>query len=159
MIEIENTPFVVMGDWDDSPVPFNKQAIWMPPLPPRVRGAGWNTDTKNCIATLVEIFKPGMSVLDLGTGSGIILVAAFLLGASPIYATEHHQPTLLFAQRVIDLNGIVIKVVRGHEDLPHVDICVANVGADYALDIRHTIKADRIITAKNEDGETVIYNA
>lgn len=159
MIEIDGTQFVVMSTEDDSPEPDSKVVIRMPPLPPRVRGAGWNKDTKNCIAALVDIYQDGDSVLDLGTGSGLIAAIAWKLGASPVNATEHHPHNLAFAQGVLDLNGVPIIVRPSHEGLAHVNICVANVGADYVYEIRKTIKADKIITAEDDTGETVIFSA
>lgn len=131
----------------------------MPPLPPRVRGAGWNRDTQQCIAALVELFEPGMSVLDLGCGSGLIAIIAKLMGADPVYATEFQPLKLAFAQSVIKLNGLTISVLPSHVDLPRVNICVANVGSDYVWEIKKTIKADKIITADNETGNFVILHA
>ncbi len=159
MIEIDGTPFVVMGTQDDSPEPTDRTVIRMPPLPPRVRGAGWNTDTRNCIAALMDLYQDGDSVLDLGTGSGLIAVVAWKLGANPVYATEHHPRTLAFARQVLDLNECyTVELVDSHEGLPHVDICVANVGAGYAYEIRSTVHAGKIITAENDTGETVIFS-
>ncbi len=159
MIEIDGTSFVVMSTQDDGPEPEGRIVIRMPPLPPRVRGAGWNTDTKHCIAGLVDLYQDGDSVLDLGVGSGLIAVVAWKLGANPVYATEHNPLTLAFAQQVLDINKVGIEVLSSHEGLPHVDICVANVGADYAYEIRRTIDAGKIITAENDTGEMVIFSA
>ena len=147
-----------MSTEDDSPEPADKIVIRMPPLPPRVRGAGWNTDTKNCIAGLVDLYQDGNSVLDLGTGSGLIAAIAWKLGATAVYATEHNPRTLAFAQQVLDINKVGIEVLSSHEGLPRVDICVANVGADYAYEIRRTIAAAKIITAENDTGEIVIFS-
>lgn len=148
--------FIVMGDWDDSPPPEG-QIILMPPLPPRVHGAGWSQDTKNCIAALISVLAPGMTFLDLGTGTGLIAVVAKLLGASVVYATEHQPRTRAFAQEVLDLNEVSCGVCLNHAGIPHVDVCVANVGAEYVREIFTTIQADIIITAENENGETVVY--
>ncbi|MCR5774360.1 MAG: 50S ribosomal protein L11 methyltransferase [Lachnospiraceae bacterium] len=51
-------------------------------------GTGAHETTKLCIIMLSKYLSPGMKVLDLGTGSGILSMAAFKLGASCITATD-----------------------------------------------------------------------
>jgi len=71
-----------------------------PPLP-RVEGAkmlcinpgmgfgtGTHATTRMTLEFLCELVRPGMSVLDVGTGSGILAIAAALLGAGPIVALD-----------------------------------------------------------------------
>ena len=51
-------------------------------------GTGLHPSTRLCIAALEEIVQPGDAVLDLGTGSGVLAIAAHKLGASSILATD-----------------------------------------------------------------------
>ena len=44
-------------------------------------GTGTHHTTRMCLAYLDEMVKPGVTVLDLGCGSGILSIAALLLGA------------------------------------------------------------------------------
>ena len=51
-------------------------------------GTGHHPTTRMCMAELDRLVKPGMSVLDVGTGSGILTIAAAKLGASRVYALD-----------------------------------------------------------------------
>ena len=153
MLEVGNG-FAVMGDWDTSPVPVDRIVIRMPPLP--VGGYGiWNKTTQMCIAALEREVQPGMSVLDFGTGSGILAMVAHHLGAAPVYATEIDPAMIEYAGKVWELNQCPVQLVSG--ELPAVDLCVANIG-DQFWDQRHTVKATRIINISNE-GDEVVINA
>jgi ribosomal protein L11 methyltransferase len=51
-------------------------------------GTGVHETTRLCIEALENFLRPGMSVLDVGTGSGILRQAAQLLGAGKTYACD-----------------------------------------------------------------------
>jgi len=51
-------------------------------------GTGVHETTQSCMEALEAFLKPGMSVLDVGTGSGILARAARLLGAGKVYACD-----------------------------------------------------------------------
>jgi ribosomal protein L11 methyltransferase len=53
-----------------------------------VFGTGVHETTQLSMEALEESLKPGMSVLDVGTGSGILACAAGLLGAGRVYACD-----------------------------------------------------------------------
>ena len=123
MIHIDQ--FVIKGDWDTEPTPEGKSAILMPPIPNGIHGGGWHRSTKATLRAVIAHMEPGMTFFDLGTGTGIIGVAAHLLGASKIYACEHEPKAVEFARKVFGLNGVEVAWVT---DYPQVDLCVANVG-------------------------------
>jgi ribosomal protein L11 methyltransferase len=51
-------------------------------------GTGAHESTQLCIEAMEEYVRPGMTVLDVGTGSGILARAAHLLGAARVIACD-----------------------------------------------------------------------
>jgi ribosomal protein L11 methyltransferase len=51
-------------------------------------GTGIHETTQLCLEALEEHVQPGQTLLDVGTGSGILALAGSLLGARPIYACD-----------------------------------------------------------------------
>ena len=84
-----------------------------------------------------------------------LAMVACHLRAEKVYATELDADQVKFAQKVWDLNNAPVVLVE--EDLPQVDICVANIG-DQLWDIRHQINAEIFINVSNV-GELVVVNA
>ena len=99
-------------------------------------GTGYHPTTKMCLVALDEIVRPGMEILDLGTGSGILAIAAARLGASSVLAMDIDPTAVKTAKRnfkAVDLMGHV-RLARG--TLPnslaqesHFDLAVANISA------------------------------
>jgi len=63
-------------------------------------GTGLHPSTRLCLVALEEHLTPGMRVLDVGTGSGILAIAAARLGAGPVLA--------------LDIDPIAVKAARAN---------------------------------------------
>lgn len=94
-------------------------------------GSGSHPSTVLCLRALVDLVRPGCSVLDVGCGSGVLSVAAALLGAAPVVAldvaTEAIAATVDNATRngvIVDARHALVDEVEGA-----FDVVVANIGA------------------------------
>ena len=72
--------------WDRAPTPEGRLRLVMPPG--TAAGTGLHAATRLALAGLERTLRPGESVLDLGTGSGILAAAARLLGAGRVVACD-----------------------------------------------------------------------
>ena len=59
---------------------------------------------------IFEIVKPGMVVVDIGTGSGFLARIAVEAGAAKVYAIEQHESILRVARRISEADGTDSKI-------------------------------------------------
>jgi ribosomal protein L11 methyltransferase len=78
--------FFLAPEWRDDPTPEGRFRIVV--NPGMAFGTGVHETTRLCIEALEDFLQPGMTVLDVGTGSGILARAAGLLGAGRIVACD-----------------------------------------------------------------------
>lgn len=71
-------------------------------------GTGTHDTTQLCIAALERTVQGGERLLDMGTGSGILAIAAGLLGATPDTAVDIDAHCLTCAQENAARNGVTI---------------------------------------------------
>ena len=99
-------------------------------------GTGYHPTTNTCLLTLEALVRPGTHVLDLGTGSGILAIAAARLGASYVLALDNDPTAVTEARKNFRTYRLLecLRLVRG--TLPHrlatdasFDIAVANISA------------------------------
>jgi ribosomal protein L11 methyltransferase len=108
-------PLVVSPPWEEGVIGPGETLIRLDPCV--VFGTGYHPTTRSCLHALVEIYqkeKP-RRVLDLGTGSGILALAAAKLGAEEILAVDLNELAVETAQRNVLLNSESnrIEVKRG----------------------------------------------
>jgi ribosomal protein L11 methyltransferase len=78
--------FLLVPEWRDDPAPEGRFRIVV--NPGMAFGTGIHETTQLCIEAVETYVRPGMAVLDVGTGSGILAQVAGLLGASPVWASD-----------------------------------------------------------------------
>lgn len=101
-------------------------------------GTGTHPTTKLCLQLLENIIRGGETVLDVGTGSGILTIASSLFGASDIYAYDLDDVAVRSAEANVSLNNlnsnITIKPNNLLEDVTiKADVVVANILAEIII--------------------------
>jgi ribosomal protein L11 methyltransferase len=83
--------------------------------PGQAFGTGLHPTTQMCLLALEKHLRPGDCVLDLGTGSGILAIAAAKLGAAACLALDLDPVAVEAARANVAANGMsnVVRVERG----------------------------------------------
>ncbi|MCF2639068.1 50S ribosomal protein L11 methyltransferase [uncultured Fusobacterium sp.] len=146
--------FVVKPTWREYEPKDDELIIELDPG--RAFGTGSHPTTSLCLKLMEENIKEGDSVIDVGTGSGILMIAADRLGASEVYGTDIDELAVESAKENLELNGIsedrakvylgnLVTVVNGKK----FDVVVANILADVLLillnDISKVVKKDGLV--------------
>ena len=115
-------------------------------------GTGKHETTQLCIRQLEKFVKPGVKVLDLGTGSGILGITALKLGADYVYGTDLDENAITAVHENLEANqipeekfgvvqGNIIdeKEVQDAAGYECYDIAVANILADIIILIQEEV--------------------
>lgn len=95
-------------------------------------GTGSHPTTQLCLAALEDFVQPGHSVADIGTGSGILAIAAVKLGASPVAANDNDPLAVRIARENAAANGVSVLVTDALPIGQH-EVVVANILADVII--------------------------
>ena len=92
-------------------------------------GTGLHPTTQQCLEALSTLPLEGRSALDVGTGSGILAIAAAKRGASPVVAVDTDSLAVGAARENAVRNGVAIPVGEGSAaDVPgRFDVVIANI--------------------------------
>jgi ribosomal protein L11 methyltransferase len=92
-------------------------------------GTGLHPTTQQCLEALSTLPLEGKSVLDVGTGSGILAIAAAKRGASPVVAVDTDTLAVDAARENAVANGVAIPVgVGSAADVPgRFEVVIANI--------------------------------
>ncbi|NEW05180.1 50S ribosomal protein L11 methyltransferase [Paenibacillus sp. SYP-B3998] len=80
-------------------------------------GTGTHATTALCLRALEKYIQPGDDVIDVGTGSGILSIAAAKLGAKHVLAVDLDPVAVLSAQDNTKLNGLDSQITVKLSDL------------------------------------------
>lgn len=129
-------------------------------------GTGTHHTTNMCMARLEEVMPENAIVYDVGTGSGILAIAAALLGAKEVKAVDIDSMACRVARENIADNALSDKIEVREGDLLHgtegqADLIIANIIADiiimFVKDVPFRLKeggiflTSGIITERAED--------
>ena len=97
-------------------------------------GTGSHPTTSLCLNWLDNNLIPSQHIIDYGCGSGILAIAAALLGASKIYAVDNDPQAITATLSNMEKNRISNQSIQtfSPEALPHVkvDLLIANILAN-----------------------------
>ena len=74
-------------------------------------GTGTHPTTQLCLEALEDLIQPGQDVLDLGSGSGILSIAAAKLGARKVLALDTDALAVKAAKENAAVNGTADKII------------------------------------------------
>jgi ribosomal protein L11 methyltransferase len=74
--------------------------------PGQAFGTGHHETTRLCLAALEDLLSPGVEVLDVGTGSGVLAIGAVLLGASRVDGVDIDPVAIEVAHANCGANGV-----------------------------------------------------
>ena len=112
---------LVIPEWEQAKDSNRVKLILNPGL---TFGTGSHATTRLCLTSLEKHIRGGEKVLDLGCGSGILSIAALLLGASDAFACDIDDKCVGIAYENAALNGI---------DKTHYTVRAGDVTADKKL--------------------------
>jgi len=109
-------------------------------------GTGGHPTTQLCLTTLEDYVTPGMTVADIGTGSGILSLAVARLGAARVYATDIDALPRKIARENVERNSLTSVIdVLDMEPFDAIargcDLVVANIVANTIVQLAPEIPA------------------
>ncbi|MCX6381235.1 MAG: 50S ribosomal protein L11 methyltransferase [Armatimonadetes bacterium] len=107
-------------------------------------GTGSHPTTRLCLLALEERIVPGMTIADVGTGSGILAIAAVKLGAALAYATDIDPLAREVSEKNATHNGLQGRVLvqemeTFEQEAKACHLIVANIIAQIVIDLAPTI--------------------
>lgn len=128
-------------------------------------GTGSHPTTRLCLQWLEVNVGPGKTVLDYGTGSGILAIAAMKLGAMEAYGVDIDAAAVATAHNNAIQNSVAIKLATTDHGLDYVaDITVANILANplkmlAPLLASHTHRGGKLVLAGilDEQADEIIH--
>ena len=115
-------------------------------------GTGSHATTRLCLAALEKCVRPGMRMLDLGCGSGILSIASLLLGAETAFGCDIDEKAVDTAYTNAALNGIhpdrytvrcgdVLSDTRLQKEMgAGYDVVAANIVADVIIALTPAVR-------------------
>jgi len=123
---------VICPSWEEAEIGEDEILIRLDPSV--VFGTGLHPTTRGCLKALWRIYQVDspQKVLDIGTGTGILAIAAAKLGAREVLALDHNELAVETAQMNILLNGVEdrVQVKRGEAEVStdkKADMILANL--------------------------------
>lgn len=102
---------LIKPTWEEVPEE-HKDKMMIEIDPGTAFGTGSHETTRLCIRQIQKYLKEGDRVMDIGTGSGILSIAAMKLGASEVFATDVDEFAVAAAIENVAVNNIPAEKVK-----------------------------------------------
>lgn len=123
--------FIIAPPWSDV---FDQSKIVIRVEPNMAFGTGTHETTQLCLEAIDKLYEPSMSMLDVGTGTGILAIAAAKLGGTNIFACDTDIDSVKIARENAVLNGVADRIVFADgpidESTSEYDFVCANLTLD-----------------------------
>ena len=115
--------------------------------PGRAFGTGSHPTTQLCLAALQEL-EP-QALLDVGCGSGVLSIAAALLGFEPVVGVDVEAPSIEATRENAEANGVAVdaRLVGPDEALPASPVVVANISLESVQALPARIDSATLVTS------------
>jgi ribosomal protein L11 methyltransferase len=137
---------VIKPPWQEHPSQPDEVVIELDPG--MAFGTGLHPTTQMCLQALEEHLEPGAKVLDLGTGSGILAIAAAKLGAGSVLALDNDSLAVKAARANVQSNGVqnLVTVEPGSLDKAagEFDLVLVNILARVIIELAGQGLVDRV---------------
>ncbi len=100
-------PFFIHGSHYEGDIPQGQMSLQIDAA--TAFGSGEHGTTKGCLQAMLDLKGRGQcpwNVLDMGTGSGILAIAAWKLWKTPILAVDNDAEAIRVSEHHADLNGV-----------------------------------------------------
>ncbi len=118
-------------------------------------GTGHHDTTSQMMQLILKLDLDGKSVIDMGTGTGILAILAKMRGAADVYGIEIDEPAYLNAIEHTRLNNVDINIIHGDASaltpLNEADILFANINRNII-----TEDIDRYASRLKSGGEMLL---
>ena len=129
--------FTIVPTWEDyTPVSTDELIIELDPG--MAFGTGTHPTTVMCLQGLEKVVQQGDTVVDIGTGSGVLSIGAAMLGAKSVHALDLDEVAVRAAKENVELNKVSDTVSVFHGNLldtvkEPADVVVANILAEIIM--------------------------
>lgn len=141
----------IVPEWErGKPVPEGRTPVYL--NPGLIFGTGSHGTTRLCLEGLERFVVPGAPVLDLGCGSGILAIAALVLGASQAKGCDIDPKAVRVAEENAGFNGVEDRLEVFCGDVTGDEALAAALEGQYPLVLANII-ADVIIPLSGHVGQ------
>ncbi|MFZ1699666.1 MAG: 50S ribosomal protein L11 methyltransferase [Pyrinomonadaceae bacterium] len=128
--------FVVAPPWSEV---SETEKIVIRVEPNMAFGTGTHETTQLCLTAISELYHPDQTLLDVGTGTGILAIAAAKLGGTTLLACDTDIPSVEIARENAVLNAVALNIefIDGpiDDETPAFDFVCANLTIDVIVPI------------------------